>query len=213
MPLTITAFKDEKFTIPVSAYIFMLNPEDFKDKYSISYSKKDPIGGVEGAYRFDKISPREVSFSTVIDATGIVSKIRRSLNAEILLLKKTVYKYSGSTHSPPYLTLVWGTALFFKCRLKSMDIEYNYFSSFGIPLRAKVTMSFVHYQGGASAKDSDTSPDMTHEVVVKPGDSLPALCQDVYGDELRYMQVAEYNKLDNFRDLKPGSQLAFPPIK
>jgi len=213
MPLTISAFKDDSFSSPVSAYAFMLNPENFKDSYSISYSKKDPIGGVEGAYKFDKVSPREVSFDTVIDATGIVSKIRRSLNAEILLLKKTVYKYSGTTHSPPFLMLVWGTALIFKCRLKSMNIEYNYFNSFGLPLRAKVSMAFVHYKGGANAKDSDTSPDMTHEVVVKPGDTLPTLCQDVYGDEFRYIQVAEYNRIKDFRNLKPGSRLVFPPVK
>lgn len=214
MPMVITAFKDESYTVPASVYSFMLNPENFKDSYAINYSDVNTLGSVESARRFQSVTPRTVSFDTVIDATGVVSKIRRVLNAEILLLKKTVYDYSGTTHSPPFLQIVWGTALIFKCRLKNMNIEYTYFNSFGLPMRAKVSMTFEQWKPcNASAKNADSSPDMTHEITVKPGDTLPVLCQDVYGDESRYMQVAESNGLNDFRNLKPGSRLVFPPVK
>jgi nucleoid-associated protein YgaU len=41
---------------------------------------------------------------------------------------------------------------------------------------------------------------------------LPLLCQKVYRDGSYYMQVAKANHLASFRDIKPGTQLVFPPL-
>jgi nucleoid-associated protein YgaU len=48
--------------------------------------------------------------------------------------------------------------------------------------------------------------------MVKAGDDLPSLCSQVYGDPLLYLQVAEANGLDNFRELAPGTRIFFPPL-
>jgi nucleoid-associated protein YgaU len=50
-------------------------------------------------------------------------------------------------------------------------------------------------------------------VEVRDGDTLPLLCQRVYNDCGRYLEVARANKLANFRDLQPGTWLRFPPLK
>ena len=50
----------------------------------------------------------------------------------------------------------------------------------------------------------------THTVVV--GDSLTSLCKQVYNNANYAVQVAQYNGLNKFRDLKPGAQLVFPPL-
>ncbi|MFT6971255.1 MAG: hypothetical protein ACJAXX_001824 [Roseivirga sp.] len=47
---------------------------------------------------------------------------------------------------------------------------------------------------------------------VKEGDQLPELCQQIYNDQSYYIQVARYNGLDKFRNLKAGSALIFPPM-
>jgi nucleoid-associated protein YgaU len=56
------------------------------------------------------------------------------------------------------------------------------------------------------------SADMTHMITVVEGDTLPQLAEKIYGDSSYYEQVAAYNNLNKFRNLKPGSQLIFPPI-
>jgi nucleoid-associated protein YgaU len=53
---------------------------------------------------------------------------------------------------------------------------------------------------------------MTHEYIVIAGDTLPALTNNIYGDSKYYLKVATYNKLDNFRQLVPGTKLLFPPL-
>jgi nucleoid-associated protein YgaU len=47
---------------------------------------------------------------------------------------------------------------------------------------------------------------------VQAGDTLPDLCNQVYNNSSYYIQVAKYNGLNKFRNLKPGTQLIFPPI-
>jgi len=56
------------------------------------------------------------------------------------------------------------------------------------------------------------SPPIDRMVTVVAGDTLPALCKQIYGDSRFYVQVAKYNKLNKFRSLTPGTQLLFPPL-
>jgi nucleoid-associated protein YgaU len=47
---------------------------------------------------------------------------------------------------------------------------------------------------------------------VKAGDTLPWLCYNIYGDSRYYLEIARVNKLINFRKLREGDELYFPPI-
>ena len=55
-----------------------------------------------------------------------------------------------------------------------------------------------------------SSPDMTHIVRVRAGDTLPLLCQRIYRDASKYLEIARLNELDGFRALAPGSELQLP---
>ena len=48
--------------------------------------------------------------------------------------------------------------------------------------------------------------------MVLAGDTLPLLCQQIYGSATHYLQVAAFNGLDDFRVLEPGRELLFPPF-
>ena len=48
---------------------------------------------------------------------------------------------------------------------------------------------------------------------MKAGDTLPLLTRKVYGDARIFLRVAAYNQLDHFRELTPGTDLEFPPLK
>ena len=54
-----------------------------------------------------------------------------------------------------------------------------------------------------------THPDI---ITVAPGDTLPLMCFDVYGDPRYYLFVAGYNRLDGFRQLSVGQPILFPPL-
>ncbi len=85
-----------------------------------------------------------------------------------------------------------------------MAVSYVLFDSSGVPLRATVTMNFTQFlteqEKEALAKKS--SPDLTHYVVFKAGDTLPSLCHQIYNDSSYYPEVAAYNQLSSVRGIR-----------
>ncbi|MEC5174011.1 nucleoid-associated protein YgaU [Chryseobacterium nepalense] len=65
----------------------------------------------------------------------------------------------------------------------------------------------------AAKEENKQSPDLTHKRTVQDGDTLPLMTERIYGDSKYYLEVAKANGLVNFRQLKPGSELYFPPIE
>jgi nucleoid-associated protein YgaU len=99
--------------------------------------------------------------------------------------------------------------------LKSASIAYKLFKPDGVPLRAVITANFTDNSDDQTrvAMAQDQSPDLTHVRLVKAGDDLPSLCNQIYGDPRLYLQVARANGIDDFRNLAPGTKLRFPPLE
>jgi len=64
-----------------------------------------------------------------------------------------------------------------------------------------------------AAEKKNESPDVTHKRTVQAGDTLPLMTERIYGDSKYYLEVAKINNLVNFRQLKPGQELFFPPLE
>jgi hypothetical protein len=125
-----------------------------------------------------------------------------------------LYFYDGSIHQTPVVYLTWGSFSFLG-RLKSMGIKYTLFKPNGEPLRGRVSLTFTSYLSAVeeAKKANKTSPDLTHRIEVVAGDSLPLLCHRIYRNSAYYLQIARINGLTNFRNLKPGTTLNFPPLR
>lgn len=199
-------------------FTVMLNPSSFKHSRSITYTgcnKKDIPQGVSAVTpQFKNTGNEKVSFSIVLDGTGVVAGKFPAVKAQIQSLSDVVYKYEGSSHEPNIVRLVWGS-FSFDGRLTSMDTDYTLFKPTGEPLRAKVSLAFTDYVSikEEALKTNKTSPDLSHLVEVKAGDSLPLLCYRIYKDSAYYLEVARVNGITNFRDITPGSKLHFPPLR
>lgn len=203
--------------VPSIAFTVLLNPADFKHSRGISYDKKKAQGQPAVDPRFSAVDAEKVSFALVLDGTGAVplapTETRVDVKTQLEKLNRVVYQYDGSLHEPGRVRLLWGTLIFFG-RLESMTTHYTLFKPSGDPLRAKLDLSFV---GAMSKQETElvsnlSSPDLTHLVEVRDGDTLPLLCNRIYGDPGYYLDVARFNRLTDFRDLKPGAKLQFPPL-
>lgn len=150
-----------------------------------------------------------------MDGTGVVpgSDKAKSVYQQLKKLKDTGYTYNGKIHEPNYVQIIWGSMLF-NGRLTSLNVEYNLFKPDGTPLRANVDLDFK----GFTSKDLETrmanssSPDLSHLITIKSGDTLPKLCHEIYKDSTYCFEIAEINGLSSFRNVKPGTQLLFPPL-
>ena len=93
-----------------------------------------------------------------------------------------------------------------------MTANYTLFRPTGEALRAKVDLELhqLRHPDGGGAAAQRSSPDMTHTVRVRAGDTLPLLCQKIYRDASKYLEIARLNDLDGFRALAPGSGAEIP---
>ncbi|MEL6678946.1 MAG: peptidoglycan-binding protein [Pseudomonadota bacterium] len=206
---------------PGNVFKVTINPADYKHTYGVSYTgqqkdRKQPMGKSAVVAKFSAVNQEKVDFSVTLDGTGVVPGVKQSVADQVKAIRDIAYTYSGKEHEPNVVKLTWGRGLnAFFGRLTSMTVDYTLFHPAGQALRAKVTMSFVAFatQMEEALKAQRSSPDMTHVVEVKAGDTLPLLCQRIYRDASQYMHVATVNGLDGFRSLTPGTVLRFPPIR
>jgi len=200
-----------------ASFEVMLNPSSYSHSYSIGYSKKEAMGQLGSDTKFSGVKPEKVSFDIVIDGTGVVEvpdAASSDVKDQVKNLTDIVYKYDGSNHEPNHVRVLWGSLIFFG-RLDTMSVEYTLFKPGGEPLRAKIKLGFSGFMSKEeeALRANRSSPDMSHVIEFKAGDTLPLLCYRIYKDSSYYPEVARANNITNFRDIKPGSKLHFPPLR
>lgn len=198
-----------------------INPSEYKQNFGITYRDRGsgeatPIGKSAATPKFGSVNAETISFAFVIDGTGVVEAADGlTVKGQIEALRKIVYDFNGSTHETNVVRIAWGEGMDpFDGRLESMDFKYTLFRATGEPLRANVEMKYVSYVTPTeeALAANRTSPDLTHRVTVRAGDTLPLLCKRIYDDPTRYLFVAAANGLASFRRLDPGLVLSFPPL-
>jgi hypothetical protein len=199
-----------------------INPESYKVNYRVSYDCKPQAPGTDGQQnKFSHVAPEELSFDFLFDDTGIIDgelrdilkRPNKGVYEEVKEFREILVKYYGDKHQTRVLVLVWGNFLF-QGNVTDLSIHYKLFNSSGEPIRAVASVKFrgTISEDKQAAKIKKSSPDLTHILHVKAGDTLPLMCKKVYGDPKYYLQVAEANDLGNFRRLAPGMEIVFPPI-
>jgi hypothetical protein len=191
-----------------------INPETYSTEYKIEYNDAQAQGTSASQARFTRTAPQEISFEFLFDNTGIIDgSARTDLTDEINNFREMLVGYNGDAHEPKHFKLCWGTLLF-KGRCTSLTIMYKLFNPNGAPIRATCKASFKGSieENLRVALENNRSPDLTHYHIIKKGDTLPVMCFKIYGDSKYYLQVAEKNRLNNFRNLKIGDEIFFPPI-
>ena len=194
----------------------LINPETYTQEYKLKFSKSGQGQGTSGTQlKYEYTEPEEISFDFLFDNTGIIDgKPRDSIADDIKKFKQVLTEYKGDSHEPRHFKLVWGENSIFKGRVTEINITYKMFRSDGTPIRAIAKVKFkssIEDQKRA-AKEDKSSPDLTHVRKVKSGDTLPQMCFAIYGDPGYYLEVAKSNGLENFRDIRPGMNISFPPI-
>ena len=216
--LTITAYKDYNYSTSTGQFEVLVNPEQYATTQKINYANKQAIGTPAAEPRFMNIPSEECKFKIIFDSTGIIASTPPSLKGKSVAEQVNAFlnvtsEYKGDIHRPPPLELVWG-AFIFKGVLANLNITYNVFNPDGTPVRAEAEAEFKTASATQEAllNAKKSSPDMTHIKILKAGDSLPGLCQEIYSGENYFVQVAKANNLNHLRGLKVGQNLSFPPL-
>jgi len=204
--------KDLMFTTPI-------NPETFTKTSHIELETTRGTGQPGTNPKYKSTAPEELKIEFILDGTntleGYVDKYNKmEVSDQIKAFTDCVYKYEGKIHRPRFLIVRWGSELKFPCVLSKMDVSYSLFKSNGNPLRAKITATFVKYETevAVAAANRMASPDLTHYRILRQGDRLDFMTFNIYDDSNYFLQVARANNLSSARNIRPGTDLYFPPI-
>ena len=196
------------------SFSVMVNPQDYSIKDAIKYSDYNE----PRSKKFDRYEASVLTIPKIfLDTTGSIPvekwPFNGSIDEMIKKLKSIVYDYNGKNHEPSVVDILWGD-LKVQGRLLSMETKFALFDKEGHPIRAEVNLSFALFKTfkDLEAESNKSSPDLTHVIEVRAGDTLPNLCNKVYNDPSYYMQVARVNNLSDFCRLVPGTRLVFPPL-
>jgi hypothetical protein len=205
----------------------LINPETYTTREKVEFCDTQAPGRSKPILKFNKMPAQEMNFDFLFDGTGvvvpaaalslgIVNPLQKTgtVTKQIEDFKKRVFDYEGDVHKPYYLKIFWGTLLL-KCVLTSIDIEYKLFNPDGAPIRAIAKCAFKEIidEPLLSRTENRSSPDVTHQRIVKGGDRLDLITQNIYDSQKYISQVAAFNQLDGFRNIATGTTLYFPSIE
>jgi len=195
-------------------FLAMFNPDSVAISEEINWSYHEQPGMQGTSVEYIRTKGRKFSVELLLDGTGVnTNGVKVPVPAQVLLFRMATTTVVGDVHRPNHLLLQYGLLLI-HCVLLSSTITYTMFDITGLPIRAKINASFaeVTQTGLMAVLAMLSSPDLTRQVQVKEGDKLPLLTYSIYKNQDYYLQVAKVNRLKNFRKLKAGTLLNFPPI-
>lgn len=211
--LKIIQYQDDRFENPSGTEMDIpVNPSQYKRSVNIEYNEEQEQGTQGNNPSYSRTPPEEMQFDFVFDSTGVLPQSRK-VDDQITDFKALAYSVDGDIHRPNFLKILWGS-LSFNCILKSLTINYTLFKPDGTPVRAMLNATFMNVveEERRAVEQGNNSPDLTHVRYTKEGDTLPLLTYKIYKNASLFPQVAWFNGLTNFRNLKPNTRIIFPPI-
>lgn len=211
--------------LPQDTFTVMFNPASVSMRHENVFHKLQGINTSGRRAMYSHSRSDQLKLELVLDGTGVtdfglaslVGLGSKSVADQIDDFLKLCFHMDGEIHEPKFLKIQWGEGVLkdFDCRLQSVDISYTSFDRNGAPLRATLETTFVEDPEPSKRvrQEGKNSPDLSHTRIVKSGDTLPLLSQEIYGSSEHYLRLAQVNDLDDFRNLTPGQEIIFPPLE
>ena len=224
LKITIHSYSDRNYTASSEdvsrRFIIPINPESFTKNYKIEVDQRRGHGNQGTDPRFKSTVPEQLRLEFILDGTGTlegykyIADDKKEVKDQLQAFLSSVYDFEGEIHRPRFLKLFWGEDMKFPCILSNLDITYSLFNPDGTPLRVKINATFLNYlaQQARTAKERQSSPDLTHYRKGTAGDRLDLLTHKIYNDSKYFLQVAKANGLTSLSNLQPGIDLYFPPF-
>ncbi|MBD1583108.1 CIS tube protein [Pseudoalteromonas sp. S16_S37] len=192
--------------------------------------KSRAIGAESGATRYQKSSPSQLTITFILDDTVIedpasfTAKLLGEIETENTI--QTLLEYGtavqSETHEPAYVTILPlnmtlndGPNMSFSGMICSTSVETELVDNKGRRLKAKVHCCVVEClpEKEMKLKSGKSSPDLTHVIQHKAGDSVLIQSAKIYGDQQFVHQVAKANRLASIRSAEVGASILYPPLE
>ncbi len=224
-------FKLEKLTIEAhldfdrkrsagAPFKAMFNPETLSREYGFSYRAPPGVNKVPQSPEIAYSPPGILKIKLLLDGSGVtdmgVQNILappKTVDEQIKEFLALTYETKGESHRPNFLSLRYG-GFEFHGRLGKVTVTHQAFDRQGKTMRAELDLELISDDAIPEKlrKTHYTSPDVSHTLTVRAGDTLPLMTEQVYESDRHHIAVARWNGLDHLRSVDPGMNLLFPPL-
>lgn len=191
----------------------LFNPTEYTIAQSNQYAEIGVPGLEAPILQFVRGNSEDLSLELLVDTTD-PQKTRASRDARVPANRlMELARVAPELHAPPVCTFSWGGEIL-RGVIASANRQFVLFDPDGTPRRIRVTLGVKRYRslreqiGGMSRR----SPDRTRTVLVREGDTLPAIAAHAYGDPTLWRPIAEHNRVGDPARLTPGRVLEVPPL-
>ncbi len=198
----------------------LFNPERYTLNKAVQIAEIAIPGLDSPVLQFVRGQNEKITMELFFDTTqfGMVDNVK-DVREETRKIYDLV-KINPETHAPPRCSLRWKDELFSfgyspasKCVVESVNEEFNLFSPSGVPLRAKLNVTFREYKiiEDQLKETRRKSADRRKVRVLGRGMTLSHLAGIEYDDPGEWRLIAEANNIDNPRLVAAGTKLSVPP--
>ena len=221
MGLTKAKLEIEK-EVGMSIVEVLFNPSEYQLTDGASYSEKK-IPGLDGPIlQYISGDATELSLNLFLDtyvppaASSLISFGTPKESTDVSNITKQIAdatSIDGSMHRPPKVTFRWGS-LNFEGVVTKMNHTYTMFTESGMPVRAKVSLTFKSLISPQDTKRKSPfeSPDRTKYRTLRQGTGLWDIANREYGDPDMWKVIARENGILNPLDVRPGQVVKLPAL-
>lgn len=164
------------------------------------------------SYEYLERKPSVLSMELLFDSYVYAVAKQSDVREKYELLRTQLLQVKSEKHTPPVMQFAWGTFIFVGI-LVSLDENYTMFSESGIPVRAKVKVSFEGNTQEELNAIPKHSPDRTKIRTVTQGETLWEIAAREYGTPAEWRAIARANSIDNPRLLYSAQTLRVPALQ
>lgn len=194
----------------------MFNPFEYTLTKSNSYNESKATKGASAPKaEFSKGGPQTLQIALLFDTYDSGGDVRTNTNKlwEMMAVKKKENKKPDEKDSPPMVAFAWAS-FYFVAYITNMKQTFTLFTHEGIPVRAKVDITFTQYIDEADVLPGQNPTSGGGPINrlwrVVGGERIDLIAAQVYGDATKWRLIADHNQLVDPLALRPGQLLAIP---
>lgn len=186
----------------------LFNPTDYAVDRGSHYASMPVPGLSTPILQYIRGESQVLSLELFLDRTDGNSDIEADMEQ-----LRAFAQIDGSLHAPPVAEFAWGHFKFTGV-VTSLRERLSLFSEDGRVLRARLTLSIKSYKSAEVQRRELklSSPDRTHVRILREGETLAHIANEVYGDPRLWRPIATANGITRPRFIKPGTPLRIPVL-
>lgn len=199
----------------------MFNPKEYNFTKQNSWTRDATAGANVPQLSFGGGQPAtlqmQLFFDTYIDAqNGRAEDVRRKYTDAIwklMMIDSTLQDPKSTIGRPPKVRFQWGQSWSFNAVITNISQKFTLFLQDGTPVRATLDVTFQQIEDESLLpRQNPTSGGTGGERLwtVRDGDTLAWIAYKQYGDTRRWRAIADANRLQDVRQLTPGTILVIP---